>query len=111
MGPRPHHDHSEEDGSAGPMRDNRADPSLNPSIASQGRGQEWAAADSDDVARTQPHLPTRQYTRIVHTWIESAGPMAPLRHALDAADKGGADLQEDKARAERKRCCQATTCG
>ena len=27
--------------------------------------------------RTQPHLSTRQYTRIVHAWVESAGLTAP----------------------------------
>ena len=42
----------------------------------------------------QPHLSTRQYARIVHSWVECAG--LGIWNALDAADKAGADLQEGR---------------
>jgi integrase len=45
--------------------------------------------------RAQPHLSTRQYARIVHAWVESAGLESSAYHVFDAADEGGPDLQED----------------
>ena len=43
--------------------------------------------------RAQPHLSTRQYARIVHAWVESAGldSSAYGTHSI-ATDQSGADL-------------------
>src|SRR6516165_9556232 len=52
--------------------------------------------------RAQPHLSTRQYVRIVHVWVESAGlDSSAYGTPLDAADEGGPDLQEDGQSAGR----------
>ncbi|HMF36218.1 MAG TPA: tyrosine-type recombinase/integrase [Isosphaeraceae bacterium] len=69
---RPRHCHSEEDKPAGSVRDHRADPR---SI------QAWLPkVDARNGKylflsrfRAHPHLSTRQYARIVHAWVESAG--------------------------------------
>jgi hypothetical protein len=46
--------------------------------------------------RVQPHLSTRQYARIVpYLGRERATRRRRLRHALDAANKGGSNFQED----------------
>jgi hypothetical protein len=47
--------------------------------------------------RAQPHLSARQYARIVHAWVESAGldSSAYGTHSMRRT-KGGADLQKDR---------------
>ncbi len=45
----------------------------------------------------QPHISTRQYARIVHSWVRSAGlDEISLWHPFNAANEGGANLQEDR---------------
>ena len=39
--------------------------------------------------RAQPHLSTRQYARIVHAWVESAGLDSSAYGTFDAANEGG----------------------
>ena len=52
--------------------------------------------------RQQPHLSTRQYARIVHRWVERAGPdSSAYGHAFVAANEGGSNLQEDRQLASR----------
>ena len=54
--------------------------------------------------RAQPHVSTRQYARIVHAWVESAGRLRP-RDAFDAANEGGPNLQEDGQPASSSAAC------
>jgi hypothetical protein len=73
---------------AGTVRDHRADP---------GRIQAWlsevAARDGKYLFpsrfRARPHLSTRQYARIVHAWVESAG--------LDGSAYGTHSMRRTKA--------------
>jgi len=45
-----------------------------------------------------PHLPTRQYARIVHHWVAAIGLGSTVygTHTYDAADKSNIDLQTDE---------------
>jgi integrase len=43
--------------------------------------------------RTQPHLSTRQYARIVHSWVASAGlDSSAYGTQFDVTDQGGTDI-------------------
>ena len=55
-----------------------------------------ALTSSPAESTGQPHVSARQYARIVHGWIESAGmDSSGLRHTFNAPHQGGADLSED----------------
>src|ERR1700676_3928616 len=43
----------------------------------------------------RPHLSTRQYSRLVHRWVDSIGLESLLRHPFDATDEGHSDLSQD----------------
>jgi len=87
-GARPRHHHSEKDGPAGPIR-----------ITEQTRAsiQRWLpSVDARNGQylfpsrfRAQPHLSTRQYARIVHAWVKSAG--------LDSSAYGTHSMRRTKA--------------
>jgi site-specific recombinase XerD len=63
---------SEEDGPSNAIRDHRADPSRDQAWLADIRSRSTRYLFPSRV-RTQPHLSTRQYARIVHSWIASAG--------------------------------------
>jgi len=66
------HDRSEKDRATGPVRDHRTDPRINSGpLATPGRCDREYLFPSR--FRTQPHLSTQQYARIVHAWVENAG--------------------------------------
>jgi hypothetical protein len=46
--------------------------------------------------RAQPHLSTRQYARIVHAWVESAGLDSSAYGTPSVPDEGGPDLSKNR---------------
>jgi integrase len=72
----------------GSVRDHRADPHINPRLASEGRREEGKYLFPSRF-RARPHLSTRQYARIVHAWVDSAG--------LDSSAYGTHSMRRTKA--------------
>ena len=94
-GPRPRHRYSEEDGSAGPVRNHGADPSRDPSLAFRGCQQEGALPVPEPLQG--PRAPVDTAIRSDRSWLgrECRSRQLGLRHAFDAPNEGGTDLQED----------------
>jgi len=93
--PRPRQHHSEKDGPAGSVRNHGTDPSRDPSLASRGRGQEWTAPLPEPLPGAAAPLDPAVCADRPCLGRECRAGQLGLRHAFDAANEGGPDLQED----------------
>jgi hypothetical protein len=91
----------------GPVRNYRADAGLDPRLACQGRARKGRYLFPRRF-RAQLHLSTRQYARIVHAWVESAGIERSAYGAHSMRRTKAAQIYKKTATCEPSNCSSGT---